>query len=165
MYQLKFNPRWPSLFLTCSADWTASLFHLNMKSPLLTFRVGGSGQNQSNNNSNSFSNPFNPNSSHLLSPTKEVETKSPSLSGMFPITDISWCQGNSTVFSCVTVDGKAQLWDLSVSSLDPIVQIDFNSDFFLQMDGINSNKPEEEIEPHTPHSPSMFFFLSLQILI
>lgn len=128
-----------------------------MKSPLLTFRVGGSGQNQQA-ASNSFSNTFGPaGTSHLLSPSKEVETKAPTLSGMFPITDISWCQGNSTVFSCVTVDGKAQLWDLSVSSLDPIVQIDFNSDFFLQMDGININK-DEPSEPQSPHSPCKFCY-------
>jgi hypothetical protein len=42
----------------------------------------------------------------------------------FPIADVCWCPGNSTVFACVTIDAKVQIWDLSVSSLDPAVTID-----------------------------------------
>src|SRR4051812_31727036 len=42
----------------------------------------------------------------------------------FPVADICWCPGNSTVFACATIDAKVQIWDLSVSSIDPVVTID-----------------------------------------
>jgi WD40 repeat protein len=42
----------------------------------------------------------------------------------FPVSDICWCPGNSTVFACATVDAKVQIWDLNVSSIDPVVTID-----------------------------------------
>ena len=42
----------------------------------------------------------------------------------FPINDIAWCPGNSTVFACVTVDARLQLWDLSVSAIDPVISVD-----------------------------------------
>lgn len=46
----------------------------------------------------------------------------------FPVTDVCWCPGNSTVFACATVDAKVQIWDLSVSSIEPVVTIDTCAD-------------------------------------
>lgn len=33
VYKLKFSPRWPSVFLSCSADWNMGLYHLQNKDP------------------------------------------------------------------------------------------------------------------------------------
>eukprot|EP01035_Chromulina_nebulosa_P017614 gene17614-23189_t len=46
----------------------------------------------------------------------------------YSITDISWCPGNSTIFAAVTANGKLEIWDLSISSIDPIVLIDTDID-------------------------------------
>ncbi|KAJ1418082.1 WD40-repeat-containing domain protein [Ochromonadaceae sp. CCMP2298] len=85
VYRIRFSSRWPSLFLTCSADWCLNMYHTAFRQPLLSMR--GTGEN-------------------------------------FPINDISWCPDNSTVFANVTVDAKLQIWDLSISSIDPVVTVD-----------------------------------------
>lgn len=36
--KIRFSSRWPSLFLTCSADWMINLYHLQSKAPLLSMR-------------------------------------------------------------------------------------------------------------------------------
>lgn len=41
VYRVKFSPRWPQLFLTCSADWSLGLFHLRHKEPLFNVRAAG----------------------------------------------------------------------------------------------------------------------------
>lgn len=41
VYRTKFSPRWPSLFLSCSSDWSMNLYHLKVKAPLLTMRATG----------------------------------------------------------------------------------------------------------------------------
>lgn len=83
--RVKFSQRWPSVFLSCSVDWSLHLYHLRSKTPLLSMRATGED---------------------------------------FAINDICWCPDNSTVFACVTVDAKLQVWDLSVSSIDPVVTVD-----------------------------------------
>jgi hypothetical protein len=45
-----------------------------------------------------------------------------------PINDFAWCVDNATVFAAVTVDAKLQIWDLSVSSIDPVVSIDVGAE-------------------------------------
>jgi WD40 repeat protein len=40
------------------------------------------------------------------------------------ISDICWCPGNSTLFAAVSGTGKLQIWDLSVSSIDPVINLD-----------------------------------------
>ena len=59
---------------------------------------------------------------HLQSKTPMLSMRATSEN--FPIADVCWCPGNSTVFAFVTVDANVQIWDLSVTSLDPIVTID-----------------------------------------
>lgn len=44
------------------------------------------------------------------------------------ITDTVWCPGNATVFASVTETGQLQIWDLSVSSIDPVVNYDTSLD-------------------------------------
>ena len=34
--------------------------------------------------------------------------------------DVCWCPDNSTVFASVTGDGRLDVWDISVSTLDPV---------------------------------------------
>eukprot|EP00607_Mallomonas_marina_P008937 CAMPEP_0182422554 /NCGR_PEP_ID=MMETSP1167-20130531/8285_1 /TAXON_ID=2988 /ORGANISM="Mallomonas Sp, Strain CCMP3275" /LENGTH=1009 /DNA_ID=CAMNT_0024600719 /DNA_START=93 /DNA_END=3122 /DNA_ORIENTATION=- len=46
----------------------------------------------------------------------------------FGVSDISWCPGNSTVFAAVTRDARLQIWDLSVSAIDPVINFDTNVD-------------------------------------
>lgn len=41
VYRAKFSNRWPSLFLTCSADWSLNLYHIKCKAPLLSIRATG----------------------------------------------------------------------------------------------------------------------------
>ena len=41
VYRIRFAPRWPSLFLTCSADWTMGLFHIKSRQPLFSLRATG----------------------------------------------------------------------------------------------------------------------------
>ena len=41
VYRLRFAPWWGDIFLSCSADWTMSLFHMKSNTPLLTFHSGG----------------------------------------------------------------------------------------------------------------------------
>jgi WD40 repeat protein len=89
VYRLRFSPRWSNVFMSCSADWTMNLYHLNHKVPLLSMR--GSGETH-------------------------------------PINDFAWCVDNATVFAAVTVDAKLQIWDLSVSSIDPVVSIDVGAE-------------------------------------
>ena len=36
------------------------------------------------------------------------------------ITDTVWCPGNASVFASVTESGKLLIWDLAVSSIDPV---------------------------------------------
>lgn len=44
------------------------------------------------------------------------------------ITDTVWCPGNATVFASVTESGRLQIWDLSASSIDPVVNYDTTVD-------------------------------------
>lgn len=37
------------------------------------------------------------------------------------INDIDWCPGNSTVLAAVTDCGRVQIWDLAVSTIDPVI--------------------------------------------
>jgi WD40 repeat protein len=46
----------------------------------------------------------------------------------YSVNDVCWCPGNSTVFASVTADARLQIWDLSVSTLDPVVSYDTNID-------------------------------------
>lgn len=54
----------------------------------------------------------------------------------FSVNDICWCPGNSTVFAAVTSDAKLQIWDLSVSNIDPVVVLDTAKDFAESPGGI-----------------------------
>jgi hypothetical protein len=38
---VRFSQRWPSVFLTCSADWSLNLYHLKFKGPMLSMRATG----------------------------------------------------------------------------------------------------------------------------
>lgn len=54
------------------------------------------------------------------------------------------------MFACVTVDAKLQIWDLSVSSIDPVVILDIGAE-----DIIEANKEKEAAEnADLPRSPS-----------
>ena len=48
------------------------------------------------------------------------------------INDIAWCPDNSTIFAAVTADAKLQIWDLNVSSIDPVVTVDTAMDDVLE---------------------------------
>ena len=41
VYRVRFSPWWGDLFLSCSADWTMSLYHMRSTWPLLTFHSSG----------------------------------------------------------------------------------------------------------------------------
>lgn len=114
VYRVRFSTRWPSVFLTCSADWSMGLYHLKSKSPLLTMRATGED---------------------------------------FPVSDICWCPGNSTVFACATIDAKVQIWDLSVSSIEPVVTIDTAADDDKERGLGEGDDGEDAKRLGSPHSP------------
>lgn len=88
VHRVSFSPHWPELFLTCSADWTLSLFHTKQKTGLLSMHATGEDHG---------------------------------------VNDICWCPGNSTLFASVTATAKLQIWDLSVSCIDPVINVDTNT--------------------------------------
>jgi WD40 repeat protein len=106
VYQIRFSQRWPSVFLSCSADWTVGVYHLKNQTPLLSIRATGED---------------------------------------YPITDVAWCPGNSTVFACVSADAKLQIWDLSVSSIDPVVNVDVTT-LGMSEDGTTSGAAADLVE-------------------
>merc|ERR1711871_1444683 len=57
------------------------------------------------------------------------------------ITDTVWCPGNATVFASVTESGRLHIWDLSVSSIDPVV----NYDTSIDLDEPEPEKKEQEL--------------------
>jgi hypothetical protein len=64
----------------------------------------------------------------------------------FSVNDICWCPGNSTVFAAVTSDAKLQIWDLSVSNIDPVVVLDTAADFAESPGGIIENNFKEAVQ-------------------
>jgi WD40 repeat protein len=124
VYRIKFSQKWPSIFLSCSADWTIGLYHVKAKAPLLRMRATGED---------------------------------------FAINDIAWCPGNSTVFATVTADAKLQIWDLSVSSIDPVVTVNTNEEEIVTdpveeviMDGERVNTASSSIPPTPAHTANRF---------
>jgi WD40 repeat protein len=100
VYRVSCSPHWPQVFLTCSADWSISLYHLNVRDkPIFSMRA-----------------------------TEDSH---------FAINDICWCQDNSTVFAAVTQNGMLQIWDMSVSCLDPVVC------YNTSQDDVTAEKKEE----------------------
>lgn len=71
-----------------------------------------------------------------------------------PINDFAWCMDNSTVFAAVTVDAKLQIWDLSVSSIDPVVTIDVGAEDKVKEEEKDENEGDKEDDFH-PGSPPM----------
>lgn len=95
VYRIKFSPKWPKIFLSCSSDWTAGLYHVKSKVPLIKMQATGESS---------------------------------------AINDISWCPGNSTIFASITADAKLQIWDLSVSAIDPVTIVDTTPDDIINKD-------------------------------
>ena len=95
VYRIKFSPKWPKMFLSCSSDWTAGLYHVKSKVPLIKMQATGESS---------------------------------------AINDISWCPGNSTIFASITADAKLQIWDLSVSAIDPVTVVDTTPDDIINKD-------------------------------
>ena len=75
--------------------------------------------------------------------------------GGFAITDVAWCPDNSTVFAAVAQSGKLQIWDLSVSCLDPVVSVDTTGDEKVKSSKKKKKKDknEEEIDSETAQGP------------
>lgn len=42
VYAVKWNPFHPSIFISCSADWTVKLWHVNKSKPIMTFDLSSS---------------------------------------------------------------------------------------------------------------------------
>ena len=113
VYKVKFSPRWPKVFLSCSNDWSMSLHHQDMTTrPLFNMKATNDD---------------------------------------FSITDIAWCPDNSTVFASVSQSGMLHIWDLSVSCLDPVVNVDTTGDEVTKTKKVKKKEKvlEEEIDPET----------------
>lgn len=70
-----------------------------------------------------------------------------------PVQDVAWSPDNSTVFACVTADAKLQIWDLSTSSIDPVVILDIGTIEDRVSEDIEEAKgTDEEATPGSPTS-------------
>lgn len=81
---------------------------------------------------------------HLKSKTPLIKMRA--TGDDFAYNDVAWCPGNSTVFASVTADAKLQIWDLSVSHIDPVSFIDTSSD------DVSVKKESTEALPPPPSS-------------
>ncbi|KAJ8304486.1 hypothetical protein KUTeg_018069 [Tegillarca granosa] len=95
VYQVRWNPWHPRIFLTCSADWTVKIWEISSRTtvdkaenaateysrkPLFTFDLNNS------------------------------------------VGDVAWAPYSSTVFAAVTADGKVFVYDLNVNKYEPLCE-------------------------------------------
>lgn len=95
VYQVRWNPWHPRIFLTCSADWTVKIWEISNRTtvdkaenaateysrkPLFTFDLNNS------------------------------------------VGDVAWAPYSSTVFAAVTADGKVFVYDLNVNKYEPLCE-------------------------------------------
>ena len=116
VYRVRFSQRWPSVFLTCSADWSMNLYHIKFKNPMLSMRA--TGENFPINDISWC--PDNSTVSYILLVFGGSLYNDQLIIAPINSLNIKYIQ----VFANVTVDAKLQIWDLSVSSIDPVVILD-----------------------------------------
>jgi WD40 repeat protein len=72
------------------------------------------------------------------------------------VTDATWCPGNATVFATVTESGKLHIWDLSVSSIDPVVNYDTSADVLDISAAPVMEKEDEGVDESDPDNLAAF---------
>lgn len=117
VYGLQWSTFNPSLFLSCSGDWTIRMWQEGSQQPLMTF--------QSSNKEVRL------HATLLRCVWHACMTHATCISTVCMILvlvvnaqvfDVAWCPSNSTVFAAVTADGRLELWDFAVSTLRPVCQ-------------------------------------------
>ncbi|KAJ3166366.1 WD repeat-containing protein 78 [Irineochytrium annulatum] len=96
VYKVKWSPFSPGHYLTCSADWTVRMWADDEEEAIFKFQSGKVRRLSGNSNVD-------------LIVCKDA------------ITDVTWSPTNSTVFGCVSNDGRMEIWDLQFSVLDPAI--------------------------------------------
>ena len=93
------NPHYPSVFLSCAAEYTVNVWHkVGMKEPA--------------------------SACHAITNDINITQDHPSPLVMYDlgsqVGDVAWAPYSSTVFAAVTIDGRAVVFDLSVNKYSPI---------------------------------------------
>jgi len=61
------------------------------------------------------------------------------------INDVEWSPFTSTIFGCVTDNGKIEIWDLSRQSVDPIIDIKPNEGATLSRKSIKFSRSSQVV--------------------
>ncbi|XP_060073211.1 dynein intermediate chain 2, ciliary-like [Ylistrum balloti] len=96
VYQVRWNPWHPDIYITCSADWTVKIWEVSNKTTVDT-----NSENVENVSSRKALFTFDLNNS---------------------VGDVAWAPYSSTVFAAVTADGKVFVYDLNVNKYEPLCE-------------------------------------------
>ena len=77
--------------------------------------------------------------------TKEVY-KFQSTGLNYEVKDVTWSPNNSTVFGCVTEDGRIQIWDILVDVVEPVVQVELKRELTDAEKAANDAKEKAKAE-------------------
>ncbi|XP_069138645.1 dynein intermediate chain 2, ciliary-like isoform X3 [Argopecten irradians] len=96
VYQVRWNPWHPNIYITCSADWSVKIWEVSDKTTVDT--------NSEN--------------------TENVSTRKPLFHFDLnnSVGDVAWAPYSSTVFAAVTADGKVFVYDLNVNKYEPLCE-------------------------------------------
>lgn len=96
VYQVRWNPWHPDIYITCSADWTVKIWEVSNKAT-----VDSNADNVENVSNRKALFTFDLNNS---------------------VGDVAWAPYSSTVFAAVTADGKVFVYDLNVKKYEPVCE-------------------------------------------
>ncbi|XP_033750678.1 dynein intermediate chain 2, ciliary-like isoform X4 [Pecten maximus] len=96
VYQVRWNPWHPDIYITCSADWTVKIWEVSNKTTVDT-----NSENTENISSRKALFTFDLNNS---------------------VGDVAWAPYSSTVFAAVTADGKVFVYDLNINKYEPLCE-------------------------------------------
>ncbi|XP_021357604.1 dynein intermediate chain 2, ciliary-like [Mizuhopecten yessoensis] len=96
VYQVRWNPWHPDIYITCSADWTVKIWEVSQKTTVDT----------------------NPENTQNVSNRKALFTFDLNNS----VGDVAWAPYSSTVFAAVTADGKVFVYDLNINKYEPLCE-------------------------------------------
>jgi len=114
VYKVAWSPFLPSAFLSCSADWSVKLWHADADAPLLSM------QSSSDFVADIQWSPTVRRSPPYAAPRAPPRPPAPQARAPRGPDAPPLGAQVSTVFAAVTGDGDVNIWDMSVSTLDPV---------------------------------------------
>ncbi|KAJ3057278.1 WD repeat-containing protein 78 [Rhizophlyctis rosea] len=103
VHRVKWSPFLGDVFLSCSSDWTVRLWRFGEGGEHAGGIGSGAGEGRGEEGDGG------------------EECVFRFLSGKDTVSDIAWSPTISTMFGCVSTDGRMEIWDLAFSVLDPII--------------------------------------------